>query len=423
MPISRRRFLAGAGAVAGAHVLGPIAARAGIAAGKTVAAPSAATRHRLVVIFQSGGNDGLNMVVPRGDVAGAPRYSVYRKVRPSIAYKPEETLALDRAADTAHQLGLNPKLTKIHDLYRQGRVAVVQGVDYPNHSYSHFASGDIWQSGAPDAPSSGWLGRHLDRAGIGEAELRAVGIGYQLPLIFRGSTRQGIEIVDVPSTHFYDGVEAVAAARHNAFAEFGTHSGDEQLRHLAGRLSQSTVEIVRRLQNAKVPAVTGVPLTDALATARVLLEQDLGVECVFIEQPGYDTHTTQRLGQEALLLQLDTAIDGFWKALSPAVASRTMVMTWSEFGRRIGENGAGASAGTDHGAAAPLFLIGPPNGGGLVPGIHGDHPKMGTTTLPADNLEMTTDVRSVYQAVLTSWLGDPDPAYAKKHTALPGLFR
>ena len=423
MPISRRSFLAGAGALAGAHVLGPIAARAGVAVGKAAVAPSAAERRRLVVIFQFGGNDGLNTVVPRGDVAGAPRYSVYRKVRPSIAYAPAQVLPLDRPGDADQQLGLNPKLVNLHRLYRDGRVAVVQGVDYPNHSYSHFASSDIWQSGEPEHVVSGWLGRHLDRVGIGEGELRAVGIGYQLPLIFRGQARQGIEIVNIGSTHFYDGTTPQARARQDATRLFGDHPGDEELRRLAGRLSHSTVGIVRTLEKAKVPPATASPLQNALMNAKVLLEQDLGVECVFVQHDGYDTHTTQRAGQEALLADLDTAIGAFWTGLRADVAARTMVLTFSEFGRRIGENGIGASAGTDHGAAGPAFLIGPPGGKALVPGLHGDHPAMGTPTLPADNLTMTTDLRRVYQALLTSWLQDPEPAYRRRYGALPGLFR
>jgi uncharacterized protein (DUF1501 family) len=109
--------------------------------------------------------------------------------------------------------------------------------------------------------------------------------------------------------------------------------------------------------------------------------------------------------------------------LDPVVASRTLLATTSEFGRRIGEN----STGTDHGAAAPMLLVGPggtpANGAVLTAGIHGDHPNMGTTLLPADNLTMTTDLRRVYQSMLEGWLHDPDPAYGAAFAALPGLFQ
>jgi uncharacterized protein (DUF1501 family) len=137
-----------------------------------------------------------------------------------------------------------------------------------------------------------------------------------------------------------------------------------------------------------------------------------------------------------LLSDLDAAFEVFFEgtyrgvrktaALSPALASRTLVMTFSEFGRRIGQNGAAAAGGTDHGAATPLFLVGPPAATNpavrVVGGLHGAHPEMGTPTLPADNLLMTTDLRQVYEAVLQQWLGDPDPFYAK-YPPLPGLFQ
>ena len=437
MPISRRQFLAGAAGLAGAQVLVPIIGRTGAAFGRTGADPASATRRRLVVIFQAGGNDGLNTVVPRGDVAGAPRYSVYRKVRPSLGYAPEQVLPLELGGDAAHMLGLSPALPTLHRYYRDGRVAVVQGVDYPKHSYSHFTSQDIWQSGEPSqAPHSGWLGRHLDRAGIGEGELRGLAVAGELPLALRGRQQQGMAIRNVQTTRFGDGNAAPAKARHNALTRYGSYPASEPLRHAAGRMAATTVGVVDTLQSAPVPPTTGNPLGDAMVTARAMLEQNLGVECVFVMQGGYDTHANQRAQQERLLTDLDAALEVFWDGtyrgaaklppLGAFLRERTMVMTFSEFGRRIGENGAAAAAGTDHGAAAPLFLIGPPGGGGRAPrltaGIHGDHPNMGTPTLPADNLAMTTDLRHVYEAVLQHWLSDTDPLY-RRHPPLPGLFR
>ena len=434
MAVSRRRFLGGTAGAAGLYLLSPVFARAGRALG-VGADPALAERRRLVVIFLGGGNDGLNTVVPIADVPGAARASVYRKLRPSLAYAPEQTLRLDRPADAPHGLGLSPSLPYLHGLYREGRVALVQGVDYPNHSYSHFASTDIWHTGEPERSMSGWLGRHLDRAGVSEGEARAVGIGNGLPVILRGDSRQGLGIVNIPSTKFADGADndLNAKARHDALAGFGAHPEAEELRALHGRTSAATVGLVRNLADAKVPAATGSRLADALVTARVLLEEDLGVEVVYLQHTGFDTHANQRAQQERLLAELDAALGMFWtgklgakqvmEPMTPHLADRTMVMTLSEFGRRIGENGAGAGSGTDHGAASPMFLIGPPAAASqLVGGIHGDHPDMGSVALPADNLTMTTDLRRVYESVLTSWLHDPDPLY-RRHPPLSGLFR
>lgn len=433
--LTRRQFLATAGGAAGLYLLTPVAARAGRAAGLG-ADPSAASRRRLIVVFLGGGNDGLNTVVPIADVRGGARASVYRKVRPSIAYKPEETLPLDRPGDSDHGLGLNRSMPYSHGLYKEGRVAVVQGVDYPNHNYSHFTSTDIWHSGEPEAgPLSGWLGRHLDRAGVAEGELRAVGLGYQLPLVLRGRSRQGTGMISIPATRFADGGESdpMAKARHDALVGFGRHPVTDPLGSGVGREARATVGLVRELEGTTVPQSTGDALADSMITARILLERDLGVEVVYLEHPGFDTHTTQRPTHETLLTQLDNALRLLWTGqlgesqvmpeMARDLAERTLVMTISEFGRRIGEAGAADSAGTDHGAAGPVFLFGPPARSSLlVGGLHGEHPDMGSMTLPADDLAMTTDLRSVYSSVLASWLGDPDPLFAR-YAPIPGLFR
>lgn len=439
-PVSRREFIGGLAGIAGMRLIAPIAVRAGEWVGQAAVDPSTAQRNRLVVIFLQGGNDGLNTVVPVADVAGAARRSVYDKVRPSIGYDPGVLLPLDRPADADAALGLNPRLNVLHSLYRQDRVAIVQGVDYPNHSYSHFVSTDIWESGEPGrSPDSGWLGRHLDRAGIGDGELRGLGIGYELPLILQGMQRRGVEVESIEATAFGDGTGVVGDARHDALRRFAEHPANEPLRRFAGQQAADTVSLVEALEAVSAPPKTGNGLADAMLTARALLTGNFGVEAVFVSMPGFDTHTSQVGQQELLLTRLDQAIEAFLfgtlggnpiagvGAMPTDLAARTLVVTTSEFARRIGENGSGGVAGTDHGAAGPLFIVGPPAGSAvagaaLAPGLHGEHPSMGTPTLPADNLTMTTELRSVYQSVLQSWLNDPDPLYDGQYDPLPGLF-
>jgi uncharacterized protein (DUF1501 family) len=421
--ISRRRFIGGGLALAAAHSL-PITGLVGDAFAMTAPSPDTAFRNRLVVILLSGGNDGLNTVIPRADVGAAARLSVYRQVRPTLRYEPNQVLPLDRAGDAAHQIGLHPSLRRIHGMYQSGRVAIVQGVDYPDHSFSHFVGTEKWESGQPEtAPDSGWLGRHLDRAGIGTGELRAVALSTELPLVLRGREKQGVNIPGIPLA-FADGTDPIGDARHAALSMFGAYPELEPLRAFSGSTRAEAVSLVERLESAPTPSsLPNNPLANALLTARVLLEGSFGLECVSVSVGGFDTHAGQRPLHENLLTNLDTAIATFFDgdpaagipAMAPEVASRTMVMTISEFGRRLGENGA---SGTDHGTASPMLLVGPPNGL-LVPGVHGEHPDLGTTLLPADNLPMTTDLRAVYQAVLQQWLGDPDPGYAEP---LPGLF-
>jgi uncharacterized protein (DUF1501 family) len=437
MSLTRRELLVAAGGAAAAHVTLPVVFRAGAAFGAG-ADPATANRNRLVVVFLMGGNDGLNTVAPTGDLYKNPRASVYKRVRPAVAYAPNELLHLDRPGDRDEKLGLNPRLKAVHRLYRDGRAAIVQGVDYPNHNYSHFESADIWQSGEPGTmPDSGWLGRHLDRKGVGEGELRGLGLGTQLPLMLRGRMETGVAITGIRATRFADGFEAGPAARHVALGRFDRYPGSEPLRRDVGETTRQTVDMVERMRRAKVGKETKNPLANQLLTTRALLEQNLGVECVYLQQDGYDTHFGQRADQERLLTQLDQAIEAFFFGsiggapvgvgpMSAHLAARTLVMVVSEFGRRIGENGSGADAGTDHGAAAPVFLLGP-NGRGatgkrLGAGLHGDHPPLGTTAAPADNLRMTTDLRRVYQSVLTDWLADPDPMF-RKYRPIGGLFR
>jgi len=436
--LTRRQFIVGAGGLAGAQLVAPVVVRGGAWLGQAMADPATSARRRLVVVFLPGGNDGLNTVVPAGDVPGAPRYSVYRRVRPMLGYDRSVLFPLGLGADAQQQLGLNPKLATVYRLYAQQRVAIVQGVDYPHHSYSHFTSSDIWHAGAPDnGPDSGWIGRHLDRVGIADGELRAVGVGTDLPLMLRGRDQLGAEIASLSASHFADGFGVAAEARHRSLAAFAAYPAGDALRHAAGAQAREAVALVDRLHRAAPPTPSSSRMTAAMLTARTLLEQDLGVEVVYVPQPAaYDTHSLQRGHHEMNLQDLDQGLEAFFFGtaagkplgtgpLAANVADRTLVMIVSEFGRRIGENGSSGVAGTDHGAAAPVLMIGPPPGGAfprLAPGLHGDHPPMGTPLAPADNLGMTTDLRSLYQAVLTHWLRDPDPIWGKGMKALPGLF-
>ncbi|HWL36845.1 MAG TPA: DUF1501 domain-containing protein [Frankiaceae bacterium] len=457
--VTRRTVLKGAGVTAGAFALSPLLGNVASAA----VDPRTATRRRLVVIDMGGGNDGLNMVVPR---TGNNR-QIYQNVRPTIQQPVDSLLPLDRGGQDDGSLGFHGALKTLHALYRQDRVAVVQGVDYPNHSYSHFTSNDIWQAGNPDnIADAGWLGRHLDRTGVAIGELRAVGIGGTLAHALRGRVHSGSQVNSLNETHFADGTSALANARHAVYERFANHTALEPSRHAYGQMCSGVVSLDNATRGLTAPAPGG--LANLLLTARTLLTGDLGVEVVFVTTGGYDTHANQVNAQNTLFTELDQALEAFFLGtkngvpvtvggsagnglpapvgtpvvagtpigpLPDALAAQTLVMTFSEFGRRIGEN----ASGTDHGAAAPMLMVGPPAGASpvsLVPGLHGDHPYMGSTALPADNLAMTTDLRSVYQAVLTKWINDPgsdrpdegDPGFRLTGTdleadgSLAGLF-
>ncbi|HVF03971.1 MAG TPA: DUF1501 domain-containing protein [Frankiaceae bacterium] len=434
MALTRRQLIAGAGGAAAAHTLLPAVGRVGEAFGKAPVNPRAARRNRLVVLHLVGGNDGLNTFVPRS----GKKADVYRKVRPTLAIPASKTLRMDRFGDAEHHLGLNPLLRSLYRLYLRGRVAVVQGVDYPGHVYSHFDAIDNWHAGTPGrGRGAGWIGRHLDRVGVRPGELRAVGIGNELPLLLRGERRSGSQVHSIAATRFADGTAGIADARHDALALFQNHAANEPLRRVAGRGGREAADLVDLFSRVRATKSTGVPLADRMLTARSLLSLDLGVETVYLSAGAYDTHTHQKADHILRLKDLDAAIEAFFfgtvrgaptgqGALPGGLDSRTILMITTEFGRRVGENGSGAQAGTDHGAATPVILIGPSGRGAtgteLVPGFHGDHPPMGSTRAPADNLAQTMDMRRVFQSVLDDWFNDPDPIY-RPYGRVPGLFR
>lgn len=435
MAITRRSFLAGAGAAAGATLLAPVTG-IGSAFGAPVD-PATATRRRLVVVFLRGGNDGLNTIVPRGDVRGAARLSVYRHARPSLALRPEQLLSLGGPGDGGHLLGFNPQLAGLSSLYDAGRVAIIQGVGYANSSFSHFSSTDVWHSGEPTrSPTSGWLGRHLDRHPGGDGELRGLAVGEWVPLMLRGRSSDASAITSLAAGRFVDGTTLKARNRHEALARFASYAGDDPLRREAAQAAGRTVELVDAIERTPSLPTDGGGVLRSLLTARSMLEQPLGVETVLVSVPGYDTHANQGPHHWDKLGYLDEGIAAFFTGrsgdrdfgvgpLPDALASRTLMLVVSEFGRRLGENGAPGVAGTDHGTAGPVIVIGPPaastSAPRLVAGIHGEHPPLGTVASPALNLAVTTDFRSVYRAVLEGWLGDEDSSFSA--TKPLALFR
>lgn len=433
MSVTRRDFLRGATVLAGAAAFGPVAGRAGVAFGDATVDPDTALRRRLVVIELCGGNDGLNTVVPADEPTTGTRRHLYEQARTRVRIDRSQLLAIGN--DGYGDLGLHPSLSTLHRLHTEQRVAMVQGVGYDPANFSHFVSGDIWQAGTPGStPQSGWLGRHLDRTGIADGELRALAIGSGLPLLLTGTTEHGAQLQTLPPS-FPDGRGAAASAIHASYAGYEDHPSSHPLRHQYGQVCGDAHDLVTSTSGLSVPAGSFGPLVNGMLAAREVLTANLGVELVSLKLGGFDTHADQLAVQSRLLRQVDLALEAFFYGTYTGtplkkgttdigalpLADRTLVLIWSEFGRRIGDNGTG----TDHGAAEPLFVVGPPpttaaNGvPRLVPGFHGAHPTLGTVT-PVANLASTTDMRAVYRPILDTWLNQPvddvrdggDPLYA-----------
>jgi uncharacterized protein (DUF1501 family) len=360
------------------------------------AAPAERDGKTLVVIELAGGNDGLNTVVPFKDEG----YRRHRKVL---------RLPADQLCTVNREIGLHPAMREAAGLLEDGRLAVVQGVGYPNPSRSHFHSMAIWQTARPDIPRPkgdtasdehktlyGWIGQALDGGrGPADGSAAAVYVGEDdPPVAFRGR-RARTSTVSRPE----DAVLTLAGRT-------GTDSVDpENGSELAAFVRRSTLDAYATSERmAEVLRVkdagAGYPPTRLAARLRDvarLIKGGLGTRVYYTSQSGYDTHTFQLPAQADLLGELSGALKAFLDDLAAAkLAERVAVLCFSEFGRRVAENG---SQGTDHGTAGPVFLAGVPVRGGLV----GLTPSL--ADLEDGDLKMTTDFRRVYATVLEEWLG------------------
>jgi uncharacterized protein (DUF1501 family) len=388
-PLSRRQFLEVAGGALALYTTSPLWLRLGAAG----AEPAPATGRKLLLVLLEGGNDGLNTVVPYGHPA-------YFEKRKTLAYKPEQIIKLSDSTT----IGLAPTLPKLAKQYEARKVGIVQGVGYDKPNLSHFESMDIWQTGRPahDTPT-GWLGRYLDRSPSGPSVVRAVAIGNRLPTALVGAEESGVAVPSFNGFTFFDGADNDPASEphrlHEAFLRFGDGTLDDPIAQAMLRSEQHTVQAVRAIQKlgdpkAKPPAT----LADQVSMAVTLLGSDLGIEVAMVSLGGFDNHAAENTQHPKLLTQLDDAIDRFMTDVTAkGNPGDYMLMTFSEFGRRVEEDG---SAGTDHGTAAPLFVV----GDGVAGGLYGEQPSL-VNLDKNKNLIRTVDFREVYSTVLDRWLG------------------
>ncbi len=385
--ISRRRFLEATGGALALYTTSPLWLRLGAAGAE--AAPTSG--RKLLVVLLEGGNDGINTLVPYGQ-------SAYFEKRKTLAYKPEEIIKLSDST----LVGLAPTLPKLAKLYEARKVGIVQGVGYDKPNLSHFESMDIWQTGSPKHNiSTGWLGRYLDRSPGGSSVVRAVAVGNRLPTALVGAEQSGVAVPSFNGFTFFDGGDTDGASEphrlHDAFLHFGDATLADATAQAMLASERATVNAVRAIQKlgdpkAKPPAT----LADQVAMAVKLLGSDLGIEIAMVSLGGFDNHASEKT---MLLTELDAAVDKFaTDVAATGKAGDYLLMTFSEFGRRVEEDG---SAGTDHGTAAPLFVVGDAAAGGL----YGEQPSLDTAKLDGNkNLVRSVDFREVYSTVLDGWL-------------------
>lgn len=357
----------------------------------------------LVIVQWSGGNDGLNTVVPY-------RNDLYYQNRPRLAIQPNEVLKLN------DDLGLNPVMKGLKSLYDEGYLSVINNVGYPNPNRSHFRSMDIWQtaSDSDEYLSSGWLGRYLDSTCEGSCETAhtVIEVDDTLSLAMKGKLVKGLALKNAQK--LYEAVQS-KEIRHLAGHAKQSHA-NENTHYLYKTLAEtvSSAEYIYNKSQVYKSKLTypNNSFAQQLKTVAEFINSGLDTRVYYTSLSGFDTHVNQKPKQERLLKNYAEAIQLFVKDLRQSGRLKdTVIMTFSEFGRRVAQN---ASNGTDHGTANNLFII---NGDLKKPGIFNELPDL--SELDHGDLKYSIDFRRVYASLLQKHLEvDDQKILGRKFEAL-----
>ena len=414
---TRREFIRSTllgGAVCGvmpAFLSQTVSALTDAANGSLIQTPTGKEDPILVAVQLAGGNDGLNTVIPYRD-------DLYYKARPRLGIPAGQVLPLNDL------LGLHPRLEKLKALYEEGLMCVQQGVGYPNPNRSHFRSTEIWQtaSESTEVLRNGWIGRYFDNFCSGEDASVGLALKDEMPQAFVSDSHKGIAFKNI-NQYTLKGVEQnrMLRASENDEEFFDAMNGMDDggsvsslghsapppgvsaldyLEKVAMNARVSSEEIQAILKNHQVgQAFPRTSFGNDLASIAQLIGSGYSTRIYFANLGGFDTHANQ-LGAHGNLMEVfSEGIHAFMKEMqAQGNDRRVLVMVFSEFGRRVKEN---ASQGTDHGAAAPLFLFGK----SVRAGLHGRTPSLAEEDLHRGDLQHTTDFRSVYATVMRRHLG------------------
>jgi uncharacterized protein (DUF1501 family) len=369
---------------------------------RTSSTPGVPEDRVLVVVQLGGGNDGLNTVVPYGDAA-------YYRARPTLGIASPEKAGANSVlvADAAAGLGLHPSLGGLKALLDEGRLSVVQGVGYPNPNRSHFTSMDIWQTARTDAKGTGWIGRYVDCTCSGTPDPEGViSIGRTAPLALVGDRSAPVSFENAQLFRWMGAdvdpaLDATYGQMTRAGELEGVDPGSQQafLMRTALDAQLSSDRIRSALRGTPLVRYPTTGLARQLQAIGAMLRAGMRTRVYYASLGGFDTHAGQANTHGQRLREVGDALKAFQDDLkAQGNDGRVLTMVFSEFGRRVRQN---ASGGTDHGTAAPMFLLGPM----VRPGIMGTHPSL--TELDQGDLKFTTDFRSVYAAILDDWMRAP----------------
>ncbi len=351
----------------------------------------------LVVIELSGGNDGLNTVIPYAD-------DLYHKARTTLRLSKDQVVKVDDV------IGLNPGMRNFGQLLQRGELAIVQGVGYPNPDRSHFESMDVWQSADPRRKTrSGWIARGAPDLTDKRGNVPIMQVGQKdLPLALQGAPGAVVSINDQRAYRLDLGPGDAAhhKARRKLLEEVAKpdEGGDDLLQFVRRRQVQTYTTLDRIQEVLQAPGEPGrFPtfgnLASKLQLVARLIDKGFGTRVFYVNLDGFDTHANQAAAHQQLLQELSDAVWGFFETLrAKGQDKRVLAMTFSEFGRRVNENG---SKGTDHGSGSCLFVAGP----GAKAGPVTKHPSLKNEDLDSGDVKYHTDFRRVYATLLDRWLG------------------
>lgn len=356
-----------------------------------------------VVVQLGGGNDGLNTVVPYGD-------DEYHRKRPNIKIPNPNQNGGALVLDENKGIGLNPAFSDFKWLYDEGYASIYQGIGYPNPNRSHFSSMDIWHSGHTNKKTVGWLGRYFDNQCHGNPEAdAAIAIGSEAPLALIGKHVQPVtyEREDLfkwagkkLDKSLAKGYEKINSNDESHMKENSVHINSSNEANFLLRTSMNAQVTSQNIKKALGPKpLVSYPASDLASQLRVIasmIRGGLDTRVYYATMGGFDTHANQKGDHARKLKQVGESLKAFQQDINKQGNNkRVLTLVFSEFGRRVAENGSG---GTDHGTAAPIFIIGDT----IKPGIHGKHPSL--KDLDQGDLKFNMDFRSIYQSILDDWL-------------------
>src|ERR1041385_1562911 len=348
--------------------------------------------NKVVVILQlSGGNDGLNTVIPVYN-------DIYYKSRPKLGIEKTKALSL------TDEVGLHPALTALKDLYDDGALGILNSVGYPNPDRSHFRSMDIWQTASQSTEyvTTGWVGRYLDAQCSGcDKPTQAIEIDDVLSLAMKGEHVKGIAVKDPRRLYGTSNEKFFRDILKNHQDEAGEQPVDYLYKTMAETLSSADYIFK---QSQLHPSGAEYPKTDlgnSMKTIASLIFSDINTKVYYVSLGSFDTHINQEAQQQRLFTEMNNAVTAFIKDLKANNRfNDVMLMTFSEFGRRVSQN---ASGGTDHGTANNIFFV---SGGLKKKGIINELPDL--NNLQEGDLKFTVDFKDVYATLLNKWLGADD---------------